>query len=132
MKVVIGIIVIIGAIFGTYKIWERWQEFKDTESATQRAAPPIAPTQLRGLPDSLETTLAEAERKGASGLRDFLTRYGKTIQDPRLAWIELDYVVLVGRTDVAEARRVFAKVKKRTEHSSPVYKRVQQLEKTFG
>ena len=53
------------------------------------------------------------------------------VQDPRKAWIELDYCVLVSREDLSEARRVFAEVKKRTPPSSPVWPRVKDLEKVY-
>jgi hypothetical protein len=72
-----------------------------------------------------------ARNRGATGLRDFLARYGKNIDDPRRAWIELDYVVLLAQSSPGEARREFAKVKSRIQSDSPVYNRVKQLEKTY-
>ena len=51
--------------------------------------------------------------------------------DPRLAWIELDYVVEVAPSDPAAARKVFAQVKARLTPTSPVYSRMQQLEKPY-
>lgn len=57
--------------------------------------------------------------------------YRRTVADPRLASIELDYVVLVAREDIAEARKVFAQVKQRTPPASLVYPRIKQLEKTY-
>ena len=87
--------------------------------------------QLPGLPDNLQAALGAAEQHGASGLRAFLAAHGNAIKDPRRAWIELDYVVLAGETDPAEARRVFAKVKARLTSGSPVYNRLQELKKTY-
>jgi len=53
------------------------------------------------------------------------------VQDPRKAWIELDYCVMVAREDPAEAKRVFRDVKARTAASSPVWPRIQKLQKTY-
>jgi hypothetical protein len=112
----------------------RYYERINDEEATSRkeaAASAISPQQLSGLPYNLETVLATAQGQGAEGLRKFLKAYGATIQDPRKAWIELDYVVALTRENPAEARRIFAEVKERTGPSSPVWKRIKELEKTY-
>ena len=114
-----------------WKLYEQWSIGQNQPQSKTEAAPPVTGTQLPGLPSSLESILASSERYGAQGLRNFLTQYGKTVRDPRLAWIELDYAVLVMRENPAEARKVFARVKKRTPISSPVYPRIKQLEKTY-
>jgi hypothetical protein len=54
------------------------------------------------------------------------------IQDPRKAWIELDYCTLLARENAKEARRIFADVQQRTPTNSPIYWRVKKLEPTFG
>jgi len=87
--------------------------------------------QLPGMPSQLEQSLQEARKRGAAGLRDWLKAHGQSIEDPRKAWIELDYCVAVAREDTAEARRVFASVKERIGSASPVWPRVKQLEKTY-
>jgi hypothetical protein len=53
------------------------------------------------------------------------------VSDPRLAAIELDYIVLIGSTNPQEARRLFTAVKQRTPPNSPIYERVKRLEKTY-
>jgi hypothetical protein len=53
------------------------------------------------------------------------------IQDPRKAWIELDYCVVLARENPKEARRIFDQVKQRIRPDSPVYPRIKQLEPTF-
>ena len=83
------------------------------------------------MPSGLEPTLQAAQTAGAPGLKNWLKQYGRVVGDPRLAWIELDYVNMLRNDDPAEARRVFAAVKKRTTPASPVYERVKQLEKTY-
>ena len=115
--------------------WFGWTLSKQQtdHSAPTEAAParPITGPDLPGMPQSLEGTWAMAQQRGATGLRDFLTRYGKTISDPRLAWIQLDYAVLVAKQDPAEARKTFSTVKNRIAPGSLVYPRVKQLEKTY-
>ena len=64
-------------------------------------------------------------------MRNWLKAYRPYLSDPRLAAIELDYVVLVGASDLKEARQIFAAVKQRTPTNSPVYPRIKQLEKTY-
>jgi hypothetical protein len=56
--------------------------------------------------------------------------HGQSVEDPRKAWIELDYCVAVAREDPAEARRVFAR-EGAAGPSSPVWPRMKQLEKTY-
>jgi hypothetical protein len=129
MKFIVGAIIVIGLTVGGWRLFDYWQGFKEKEPVA--AAPEMTPSQLKGMVPQLEAILVEAQKRGASGLRDFLITYGHTIKDPRLAWIELDYVVLVARTDLGEARRVFAKVKQRTLKGSPIRDRVRQLEKAF-
>ena len=62
-------------------------------------------------------------------MKNWLKTHSQSVEDPRKAWIELDYCVAVAREDPAEARRVFATVKERTPPSSPVWPRIKQLEK---
>jgi hypothetical protein len=131
MKALIAILIIVGAIYGGYQIFSYWVDVKGHKKEAAAEAQPVVGDQLPGLPATLEGPLQAAQQKGAPGLRNFLTQYGKTISDPRLASLELDYVVLVARENPAEAKKVFAKVKQRTPSSSPVYGRIKQLEKTY-
>lgn len=114
-----------------WKLYEGWDTGQKTAAAQAATPAPITGTQLPGLVSSLESKLAASQELGATGLRNFLTQYGKGIRDPRLAWIELDYAVLVMRENPAEAKKIFARVKKRTPVSSLVYPRIKQLEKTY-
>ena len=134
MKFVLTVIIIVGLSLGAWQIYQYWGTFKNKETQSTAPAAPQASfggAGLPGMPSRLESALDASEQRGANGLRDFLTTYGKTINDPRLAWIQLDYVVLVASSDPAEARRVFGLVKSRTGTDSPVYSRVKQLEKTY-
>jgi len=87
--------------------------------------------QLPGVPNQLEASLKAAQNSGATELKNWLKTYDRLIQDPRKAWIELDYCLLVSRANPSEARRVFAEVRSRTPESSPVWQRITKLEKTF-
>jgi hypothetical protein len=132
MKYVIAAIIIIGLSLGAWQIYQYWGNFKTPSPVVQTPAPPvITGDQLPGLPPALEQELQSAEQHGAPALRAFLAAHGRKIKDPRLAWIELDYVVLIGESNPAEARLVFSKVKGRLDSSSLVYNRVKQLEKTY-
>jgi hypothetical protein len=135
MKYVIGLIIVIGLSMGAYQLWEYWGKFKEKDdSVVVNAAPSpaeISGDQLSGLPPKLQPLLQTARSQGASGLHDFLVKYGSKIEDPRKAWIELDYVVLLSQTSPGEAREKFQEVKNRVSPGSPVYNRVKQLEKTY-
>ena len=129
MKAFIVIFIVLGIGFGGWKIWDYWKS-KEAEEARQNN-PPVKPDELPGLPYQLKDSLAKSQAAGAKPLKAWLDMYGRSVQDPRLASIQLDYVLLVARDDPAEARRIFADVKKRTPASSPVYARVKQLEPTY-
>jgi len=79
----------------------------------------VSGDQLPGLPPNLENPLRTTEEDGAEALKDFLKAHGREIQDPRLAWIHLDYVVLAGTTDPVSARLVFSEVKACLVQDSP-------------
>jgi hypothetical protein len=90
-----------------------------------------APGKMRGMAASLEPALEEAKRNGPEALRRWLQQHTDDVRDPRLTDIELDYVVLVGRSTPAEARRVLNDIKSRIKPTSPAYKRFQQLDKAY-
>ena len=132
MTKVIAAFVIIVVLFGGYHLflyWERVKNQQETEKK-QAAALAVQGESLPGMPYQLETSLRAAQQNPAT-FRKWLKIYDKSLQDPRKAWIELDYCVSIAREDPPEARRVFAEVKKRTPPSSPVWPRVKALEKTY-
>ena len=132
MKFLIALVVIVGLFLGARQFYDYWGTFKPKHTSSAQQPPPEIPEdQLSGMPPSLQPALEVARQRGAAGLRDFLATYGNTINDPRRASIELDYVVLVALSNASEARRVFAKVKGRLQSDSPVYNRMKQLEKTY-
>jgi hypothetical protein len=133
MTKIISVFIIVLVLYGGWKLFFYWEQVRDEKANSEKAAAAAAvvPEQLPGMPSGLEPTLQAAQKAGAPALKNWLKQNTRVVGDPRRAWIELDYVVLVARDDPAEARRVFAAVKKRTTPASPVYERVKQLEKTY-
>src|SRR5213593_2004335 len=133
MTKLIAALIIVAVLYGGWHLFLYWDKVKNEEETAhkQAASSVINPEQLPGVPQSLEPSLQAAQQQGPAALRKWLKDYHKIIQDPRKAWIELDYCVSVAREDPAEAKRVFAAVKERTPPSSPVWPRIKQLEKTY-
>ena len=135
MKALIALLILMGAFWiGNYLLTTYKKVEKQSGNEPAVAAPQPAPnpaSALQGLPPTLEATLAAAEKQGAPGLKEWLQRYRTLARDPRLAAIELDYVVLISHQDPAEARRIFNDVKNRTPTFSPIYDRVKRLDKSF-
>jgi hypothetical protein len=130
----ITILIIAAVLYGGWQLFLYYDRVKSEDEETQKKAAAtenVSPQQLSGMPYQLESSLEAAQKQGAAGLRNWLKTYGPSIQDPRKAWIQLDYCVEVSQQDPAEARRVFAEVKARTPDSSPVWKRIKQLEKAY-
>lgn len=129
------ILIVVSALYVFKELLTRYDSIKKEDVRSERAArpePARPPAQaLTGLPPSLENAFQNAEKQGAVGLKNFLIGYRQYLRDPKLADIELDYVVLVSRQDPAEAKRVFQAVKERTSRTSPVYPRIKSLEKTY-
>ncbi len=134
MTKLIGALIIILVLYGGWKLFLYWEQIKNDQDLKQQqdAAAMVMGNQLPGLPSQLEPSLQEAEKRGAAGLRSWLKLHGQSVEDPRKAWIELDYCVAVAPEDPAEARRVFASVKERIGPNSPVWSRLKGLEKTYN
>jgi hypothetical protein len=130
MTRLIAALIIVVVCFCAYHLFRYWQTFED-EKTRRAAVAAIQPESLPGVPPQLEESLRAAQARGPAALRQWLDTHGPLIRDPRKAWIELDYCRDVFRDDPNEARRVFQSVKARTPPDSPVWPRVQQMEKTF-
>ena len=128
MKALITLVLIFGLYWVGKSIFEQYKAKEAKENPQQ----PAQVTVLEGMPPQLEASLQAAESQGAPILKAWLQHNRKYIRDPRLAEIELNYVVLVSRTNPQEAKQVFQTVKRRTPKSSPVYERVKRLEVTYG
>lgn len=134
MKALISILVIAAVCFGGYKFWEYWSELRrKNEGTSAESKQAAAPQQMPGMDPKLEPSLQKAQQGGAQSLKQWLDMYRRSslLRDPRLADIELDYVLLLAREDPAGARRTFAEIKKRVPASSPVSARIKAMEPTF-
>jgi hypothetical protein len=133
MTKLIGALIIVLVCYGVWELFLYWEKVKNEAETKQKqeAAAMVVGDSLPGLPSQLDQSLQEARKRGAAGLRAWLKAHGQSVEDPRKAWIELDYCVAVAREDPTEARRVFAEVKNRLPASSPVWPRMKQLEKTY-
>ena len=134
MSKVIGIAIILllgigGARFAAY--YREVNRQVDEQNNRWNDPIPAAPVVDPGMPASLEPTLEAAKEKGAAALKKWLDQYRNYVKEPRLSEIELDYVVMVGRSDPPEARRVFAEVKARNGDDSPVAERIVKLARTY-
>lgn len=129
----IAAVIIAAVLYGGWELFFYWERVKNEQEneKKQAAAAAVMGDNLPGVPYQLQASLKAAESQGAAGLKNWLKTYGASIQDPRKAWIELDYCVLVVGQDPSEARRVFAEVRNRIDSSSPVWPRIQKLEKTY-
>lgn len=133
MRQFLTVVLVVGAIW----LGLRFYNFAKTEVREAEKKETVdpwdkpAPGKLAGMPASMEEGLEAAKREGGAGLADWLAKNRRQIQDPRLAEIELDYVVLIGSTDRAEAKRTLEAVGRRIGSSSPVYARYQQLKKAY-
>ena len=135
MKTLISILIGIGVIFTIYKGYDYWIRVNDEKALNERArqGEDVDGNQLRGMPWQIEQKYQEAVRKGTPGLKAFLEAYGKSpsFQDPRKAWIELDYVVMISGSDPVEAKRIYADVKARVSTNSIIYPRIRSLGQTY-
>lgn len=127
--IVIAVVVGLGA-WQLFEYWQKVQDEKDTE-AKNAAAAVVNPDTLSGLPTQYYESLHTAQQQGVDALGNWLKLYGAGVQDPRKAWIQLDYVVLLTRQNPQEAKRIFNEVKDRTLPNSPVWPRIQSMEKSY-
>ena len=131
MKALITLALIAGLYLFGKAIFDQYKAKQQKEEAAAKAATgPVGG--LEGMPSNFEPSLQAAQAQGATALKAWLDRYSSYVHDPRLAAIQLDYVVLVSRSNPAEAKRVFQHVKQRVPKSSPVYERVKRLDTTYG
>jgi hypothetical protein len=129
----IAALIIVLVCWGVWELFLYWEKVKNEEETQQKqdAAALVMGDTLPGLPYQLESSLREAKEKGPAALGAWLKAHGQSVEDPRKAWIELDYCVAIAREDPTEARRVFAEVKQRISSASPVYPRMKKMEKAY-
>ena len=129
----IGALIIALVLLGGWGLWTYWDKFEENQkkAAQEEAAKTIRPEQLAGLPPQLQASLDAAQKQGAAGLRNWLATYDRFVQDPRKAWIELDYCVLLSSESPQEAKKIFSAVEQRTPTNSPVWPRIQEMAKSY-
>jgi hypothetical protein len=131
MRQVLTILMVIGLIWAGAKFKAYFSQRMAEQQAKLEGPPRTAPGKLPGLDPSLEASLETAKKAGADGVRDWLRLHRSEVEDPRLAEIDLDYVVLVGRSNPGEAKRVLRAVKPRVAAGTPLHKRLLQLEQVY-
>jgi len=140
IRKLIGLLLIVGALLGLKELHRYWEQVKTQQAAKDRqngGSPALsapAPTAADGMPalaPGLEASLREAKGQSPAALKLWIEKHRPYVPDPRLASIELDYVVLIGGRNYLEAKKIFNAVKQRTPTNSPVYSRIQQLEKNY-
>lgn len=140
MRYLIGVVIIIAILLGVQQLQKTWNEMKSKQpgpeagaydAQAESAEPSPAVEALTGVPPHLEPSLENARRQGPDSLKRWLDTNRRSVQDPRLAAIELDYVVAVAGKDFGAAREVFAAVKARTPTNSPIYSRLKRLERSY-
>ena len=132
-KTLIIIAVVVIVALGGWQLFDYWQKISDEKDTQQKnaASAVVNPDNLPGLPPGYDVSLRAAQQQGAAGLGNWLKLYGPAVQDPRKAWLQLDYVLLITRDNPQEAKRIFNEVKDRTPPSSPVWPRIHDLEKSY-
>jgi len=132
MTKLIGAFIIIVVVFCGYQLFLYWDKVNHEEETKQKeAAAVLNPAYLSGMPDKLEQSYQHAQQQGNAAMRVWLKNYGASLQDPRKAWIELDFCVAITREAPAEAKQIFKSVKDRTPATSPIQPRLKQLEKSY-
>jgi hypothetical protein len=135
MKVLIGVLIALVVGIGGYKLFQHWEAVNERRGLEEKAArgADINPDQLPGLPWQLVQKLRDAKQAGPASVKNFI-EYCKRVpdvKDPRLAWIELDYVVMITSTDPVEAKKIFHAVKQRTPEDSPIQPRLKAMAKNY-
>lgn len=135
MKGFISILIIGGLLYGVWKIWEVYDQKTSNQVTVQENVRRRADgTRLPGMDPGLENAYSDAMQGGVLSLKAFLQNYRNTsyLTDPRLAWIEIDYALLLRYKDPLEANRVFQTVKARSKSGhAMVQDRIRDLEGSF-
>ncbi|HVY71999.1 MAG TPA: hypothetical protein VHH73_18850 [Verrucomicrobiae bacterium] len=133
MKQIITIIIILGVLYFAREFNDYWKEVKRKNGVEEKGAPAApAATDLPGMPENFEASWQSAKARGVVGMKQWLDLNRRFVRDPRLAAIQLDYVVLVASGNRVEARTVLEDVGRRIQPGSPVFERYKKLQQTYG
>lgn len=133
MKALIVVLIVLSAVYvftelvGLYDRTANPSQARQVTPESER----LTGASLPGLPSYLEGSLAEAQQGGLESLERWLRTWNSHVQDPRLAWIELDYVVLLNLKDHRAARDHFHRVRARVPVNSPVHERILRLQSAY-
>jgi hypothetical protein len=130
LRHILGILILLGFFYLGKQLYLKFQSYQEPPKQRESQAQ-VADGTLPGLHPSLEASLAAAKKQGVPGMRKWLRDYAGHVKDPRLAEIELDYVMMLTWRNPDEAKRIFQAVKARTPPSSPLYQRVKSLETNY-
>jgi hypothetical protein len=132
MTRLIWVLLAVAVAFIGYQIFLHWAKIQE-EHDGKKEVPVVSVSgdSLPGMPAHLEASYRAARDKSPATFRAWFNANEKQLADPRKAWIELDLCVAVRRDSPAEAKEIFARVKKRVAPSSPVSPRMKELEKAF-
>ena len=133
MTKLITAFIIVVFLFGAYALFQYWEQVSNEKEAAQKQAASAITRgeQLPGMPSYQMEESFQAAQKTPATFKAWLKTYGASVQDPRKAWIELDYCIVISRENPSEARRIFAEVKARTPQTSPVWPRIQQMARAY-
>lgn len=132
MKVLITVFIIMVAVYLFLQVAGVYDRSVHPGRQTSETAPAASHSgtsgeSLPGLPPYLEASLAQAHQEGAEALGKWLKTWSRQVQDPRLASIELDYIVLLNLKNHRDARDRFLQVAARVPPGSPVAERIRKL-----
>jgi hypothetical protein len=136
MKVLVNVLIALAVAFVGFKVFVHWEKVKEKRVLEERAerGADIDPDQLPGLPQHLRDKVREVQQHGDPAVFkrfiDACKNY-PDVKDPRLAWMELDYVVAISAINPIEAKKIFRAVKKRTPPDSPIMPRIRLMEKNY-
>lgn len=114
-------------VTGVYDRTARSHPVQEYAPSASPGPSPGAGDALSGLPPQLEASLRTAQDQGVEELGKWLKQNARQVQDPRLAAIELDYVVLLNLKNHKAARERFIQVASRIQPGSPVFERIRKL-----
>ena len=103
-KALISIAIVAVLALGGWKlfqVWNKYDQSKDLSQQQQAALGSVIPEQLAGMPNGWEEAYDKANDAAKAGdltmLQAWLKAYGQQVGDPRRAWIEMDYMVMISR-----------------------------------
>lgn len=133
MTRLIWVLIVVAVAFVGYRIYQHWAQIQEERGGGQKPVPVVSVSgdSLPGMPAHLDASCRAARDKSPAAFRTWFNTNEKLLADPRKAWIELDLCVAIRRDNPAEAKEIFARVKKRVAPSSPVWPRTKELEKAF-